>query len=573
MGIKGLLPELKNCTEHYHISTFRGKKIAIDGFVWLHKASYFCAKELFYLPGTKKILPYLVSKLRILLDNDIQPFFVFDGRSLPIKGNVNDFRRQIREQAINKINKLQQEGKADQITSTDYSTAVSIKHETVQTFISFLKKNKISFIVAPYEADAQLAYLARSKYVDLVLTEDSDLLAYGVPQVLFKMNFKGFVDSIKIKDAISLLHFNSPNNESKREFNQSKRKSNLIPDSADFSTFTHIEEISESDYDDFLTFCILTGCDYAPHIKSVGPKTALSLVQEYHSSIDLILNQLSQKKKVVIPPNYKQAFLKAKKTFMHQKVYNIDLKAVVPLAPLLTRKNDSFCLEDFDYLFTGKTIKGKKLSQHIKGEIDSHHHIITHEEDAEIEEEEEENQEEDFDDSDMNEFFLPFTRSYNFRAKSAFVIPNYKFTPNKPYTQFKENAQKDDTNTKEIEDNNNNNNNNNHNIDNADNNNNNNNTDNNNDNNTDNHIYETSDSDADEINNNDKQISFLANRSAPNGNDPSREADLENPFQQAPRTPNRGKKNLRRCMSLNSKFFNLQPAAPSYMNPMFFNLD
>lgn len=37
--------------------------------------------------------------------------------------------------------------------------------------------------VAPYEADAQLAYLAQQDFVDLVITEDSDLILYGCKKV------------------------------------------------------------------------------------------------------------------------------------------------------------------------------------------------------------------------------------------------------------------------------------------------------------------------------------------------------------------------------------------------------
>ncbi len=49
----------------------------------------------------------------------------------------------------------------------------------------------VKFVVAPYEADAQLAYLFLSKKIDLVITEDSDLLAYGVTRVFFKMDTNG----------------------------------------------------------------------------------------------------------------------------------------------------------------------------------------------------------------------------------------------------------------------------------------------------------------------------------------------------------------------------------------------
>lgn len=45
-----------------------------------------------------------------------------------------------------------------------------------------LKREGVEFVVAPYEADAQLAFLALSGDVAAVITEDSDLLAYGCPK-------------------------------------------------------------------------------------------------------------------------------------------------------------------------------------------------------------------------------------------------------------------------------------------------------------------------------------------------------------------------------------------------------
>ena len=40
--------------------------------------------------------------------------------------------------------------------------------------------------MAPYEADAQLAYLARTGVVDLVISEDSDTIPYGCQQVRWR---------------------------------------------------------------------------------------------------------------------------------------------------------------------------------------------------------------------------------------------------------------------------------------------------------------------------------------------------------------------------------------------------
>lgn len=56
-------------------------------------------------------------------------------------------------------------------------------HRLPPTLLQALKRKGVEFIVAPYEADAQLAYLAINNSVDVVITEDSDLLAYGCPRV------------------------------------------------------------------------------------------------------------------------------------------------------------------------------------------------------------------------------------------------------------------------------------------------------------------------------------------------------------------------------------------------------
>lgn len=42
----------------------------------------------------------------------------------------------------------------------------------------------VDCLVAPYEADAQLAYLNKAGLVQAVITEDSDLLAFGCKKVL-----------------------------------------------------------------------------------------------------------------------------------------------------------------------------------------------------------------------------------------------------------------------------------------------------------------------------------------------------------------------------------------------------
>ena len=60
-----------------------------------------------------------------------------------------------------------------------YQKAVDVTPEMAALLIRTLKDSGVECIVAPYEADAQLAYLSKTGYVDAIITEDSDLIPYG----------------------------------------------------------------------------------------------------------------------------------------------------------------------------------------------------------------------------------------------------------------------------------------------------------------------------------------------------------------------------------------------------------
>ncbi|KAK4399299.1 Exonuclease 1 [Sesamum angolense] len=65
-----------------------------------------------------------------------------------------------------------------------YQKAVDISPSVAYGLIQVLKQENVSYIVAPYEADAQMTFLALSKHVEAVITEDSDLIAFGFTQMM-----------------------------------------------------------------------------------------------------------------------------------------------------------------------------------------------------------------------------------------------------------------------------------------------------------------------------------------------------------------------------------------------------
>ena len=166
--------------------------------------------------------------------------------------------------------------------------SIDITPAIANMLIKQLKKFKIEYYVAPYEADAQLMYMWKEKYVDVVITEDSDLLAYGCEKVFFKMDSRGYGYEININN-IGLISKPS------------------------FQSFTK---------DDFLKTCILSGCDQIESIKGVGFKKAHKYMAKMKErGITAIMYELRRNPKFVVPSDYEYQFKLAKLTFEYQLVY------------------------------------------------------------------------------------------------------------------------------------------------------------------------------------------------------------------------------------------------------------
>lgn len=59
----------------------------------------------------------------------------------------------------------------------EYKTSFQVKYFSYTSQIC--RQKAIDYVVAPYEADAQIAYLVKHCYADIAISEDSDLLTYG----------------------------------------------------------------------------------------------------------------------------------------------------------------------------------------------------------------------------------------------------------------------------------------------------------------------------------------------------------------------------------------------------------
>lgn len=72
--------------------------------------------------------------------------------------------------------------------------SVNVNKNNKQVILA-LRQAGIKYMVAPYESDAQLALLSKEGLVDVVISEDSDLLVYGTIRPIASFPFTLHVDA------------------------------------------------------------------------------------------------------------------------------------------------------------------------------------------------------------------------------------------------------------------------------------------------------------------------------------------------------------------------------------------
>ncbi|WJX67776.1 hypothetical protein P8452_52214 [Trifolium repens] len=298
---------MKPYVEPIHIKNYAGKRVGIDAYSWLHKGAYSCSMELCLDSDSERKLRYIeyfMHRVNLLRYYKVTPVVVFDGGNVPCKAATekerNKKRHVYRELAMNKL----KEGNVN-AASELFQRAVNITPVMAHKLIQTLKSENIEFVVAPYEADAQLAYLSTLETekggIAAVITEDSDLIAYGCPAVIFKMDREGNGERIELEKVFSAVSCKP----SFRNF--------------DMKLFTGM--------------CVLAGCDFLPSVPGIGVARAHALVSKYRN-IDRILSVLQFEKGDQMPEDYAKSFNDALAVFQHARIYDINTKELKHMKPL-----------------------------------------------------------------------------------------------------------------------------------------------------------------------------------------------------------------------------------------------
>ncbi|KAK2642644.1 hypothetical protein Ddye_024407 [Dipteronia dyeriana] len=285
MGIQGLLPLLKSIMKPIHIKDLEGCCVAIDTYSWLHKGALSCSTDLCKGLPTSRHIEYCMHRVNLLRHYGVKPVLVFDGGLLPMKIEQENKRAKARKENLARAIECESDGNSSAAYEF-YQKAVDISPSIAHELIQVLRQENVCYVVAPYEADAQMTFLAISKQVDAVITEDSDLIAFGCPRIIFKMD--------KFGQGV--------------EFQYS-----MLPKNKDLSLAGFTEQM-------LLEMCILSGCDYLPSLPGMGLKRAHALISKF-KSYEKVIKHLRYST-VSVPPLYEESFKKAVLTFQHQRVYD-----------------------------------------------------------------------------------------------------------------------------------------------------------------------------------------------------------------------------------------------------------
>lgn len=221
----------------------------------------------------------------MLLYFGVKPYLVFDGDNLPSKSGTELDRHQRRKESKELGLELLRKGRTAEAYQ-EFQKAVDVTPLMARHLIEELKKMNIQYVVAPYEADAQLVYLEQHGFIDGIVSEDSDLLVFGARRLLSKLDQHG--DLVEINRA-------------------------------DFTACREVSFVGWTDAD-FRRMCILSGCDYLPNIGRVGLKTAYRSIRKYRN-VERALRMLQFEGQYHVPADYIQSFKQAELTFLYQRVF------------------------------------------------------------------------------------------------------------------------------------------------------------------------------------------------------------------------------------------------------------
>ena len=190
-----------------------------------------------------------------LLNNNIRPIYVLDGKPPQLKSTLIKKRKEIREKNQEKYQKAMEEGDQEQARRYAHSM-VKINEDIINDVKKILELMGIQCIQAPAEGEATVAYMNELDLVNYAVSQDYDSLLFGAKRLCRNLTVSG-----------------------KRRIPRTNRFINVEPEIIELKDFLRVNEINR---EQLVDIAILIGTDYNPNgFTRIGPKTAIKNIKKY----------------------------------------------------------------------------------------------------------------------------------------------------------------------------------------------------------------------------------------------------------------------------------------------------
>lgn len=252
MGIKNLNSVIKESMKKTTFDKLRGSIIGVDFSLFLYRFVY----------NNNNPVECFLRQVHLFFRHKILPVYVIDGES-PLEKQVTlDKRAQKRQKLYDTIADLLDKQSENNSPTTSFRITSEItklerrcvvfSQKTVQDILYFFELLGIPVIQENEEADFILAKLSAANKIDYILSDDSDVLAFGAKRVLKNFCIKEEKCEIyKMEEILANLGVT---------------------------------------LEKFVDICIMCGCDYTTKIRNMNCGKSLQLILQWGSIEEVAKN-------------------------------------------------------------------------------------------------------------------------------------------------------------------------------------------------------------------------------------------------------------------------------------------
>ncbi|MGQ4910967.1 MAG: flap endonuclease-1 [Candidatus Thorarchaeota archaeon] len=240
-----------------------GKKIAVDAFntIYAFLATIRQPDGTPLMDRQRQVTSHLSGlfyRTVNLLENGIDPAFVFDGEPPKLKADEIARRRAVRDEAFREWKVAKAEGRVEDARKAAQASS-RLTTSMITESKALLEALGVPVIQAPSEGEAVAAQMAREGYVWASASQDNDSLLYNCPRMIRNLSITG-----------------------RRRASRPGSYKVVHPQLIQLDQNLKILGITR---EQLIDIAILVGTDYNAGLPRVGPKTALKLIRK-HGSIE-----------------------------------------------------------------------------------------------------------------------------------------------------------------------------------------------------------------------------------------------------------------------------------------------